>query len=140
MKATKVDWSEAIKPLLKKYKNEKHPLKARNAYEMLVMVVLSAQTTDALINNIADELFKAFPDMQALSKATPELLYPYINKVRGFNKKAKWLIDIAQQVKNDKNILAFCCNGLAHLFAETAGERPYYLCVGLVGDGAKKRW
>src|SRR5690242_16169594 len=104
MKATKVDWPTAIKPLLKKYKNEKHPLNARNAYEMLVMVVLSAQTTDALINNISDELFKAFPNMEALSKATPELLTPYISKVRGFNKKAKWLTDIAKEIRNDKNI------------------------------------
>ena len=33
---------------------------------MLVMVVLSAQTTDALINQIKDELFKAFSEYESL--------------------------------------------------------------------------
>src|SRR5215831_14227573 len=104
MKPPKIDWKEAIKPLLKKYKNKKHPLEARNVYEMLVLVVLSAQTTDNLINQISEKLFVAFPDMQALSKADPELLYPYISKVRGFGKKAEWLVKIAEQLKKDENI------------------------------------
>jgi endonuclease-3 len=103
-KASKVDWKEAIKPLLKKYKNKKHPLEARNVYEMLVMVVLSAQSTDKLINDISQKLFEAFPDMIALAKAEPEMLYPYINKVRGSRKKAEWLVGIAKEIKNDKNI------------------------------------
>ena len=56
-KAPKINWKEAIKPLLKKYKNKKHPLEARNVYEMLVMVVLSAQSTDKLIMLNEDGLF-----------------------------------------------------------------------------------
>jgi endonuclease III len=104
MKQKKIDWKEAIKPLLKKYKNKKHPLEARNVYEMLVLVVLSAQTTDNLINQISEKLFEAFPDMQALAKADPDMLYPYISKVRGFGKKAEWLVKIAKELKTNKNI------------------------------------
>src|SRR5215831_11118697 len=104
MKPPKIDWKEAIKPLLKKYKNKKHPLDARNNYEMLVLVVLSAQTTDNLINQISGKLFEAFPNMQALSKADPEMLFPYISKVRGFGKKAEWLVKIAKEIKTDNNI------------------------------------
>jgi len=103
-KAPKIDWKEAIKPLLKKYKNKRHPLEARNVYEMLVMVVLSAQSTDKLIMDISPKLFEAFPDMQALARAEPELLYPYIDKVRGSRKKADWLVRIAREIKTDKNI------------------------------------
>ncbi len=104
MKKHKIDWPEAIKPLLKKYKNKPHPLEAENLYQMLVMVVLSAQTTDNIVNKLAPELFKAFPDMQALSNASEETLIPFISKARGFNKKAKWLIGIAKELKKDSNI------------------------------------
>src|SRR4051794_39379131 len=100
LNTSKIDWSEAVKPLLKKYKNEKHPLEAKNLYQMLVMVVLSAQTNDNVINIISDKLFTEFPNMQSLAKTTPEILYPYITKVRGFNKKGEWLIKIAQAIKN----------------------------------------
>jgi len=100
----KVNWPVAIKPLLKKYKDKKHPLEYGNVYQLLVMVILSAQDSDKNINNVATELFKAFPNMQALSKATPETLYPYIRKVRNFAKKTQWLIDMSQKIKKDSNI------------------------------------
>lgn len=102
--AAKIDWSEAIKPLLKKYKDKQHPLEYKSIYQLVVMVVLSAQDSDKNINQIAPKLFGAFPNMKALSKATEELLFPYISKVRNFGNKAKWLIGIAQQIKDDKNI------------------------------------
>ncbi|MES1214968.1 MAG: endonuclease III [Bacteroidota bacterium] len=101
---SKVNWPEAIKPLLKKYKNEKHPLEYKSVYQLAVMVVLSAQDSDKNINKLAPEIFKAFPNMQALAKATPETLYPLIGKVRNFANKTKWLIEIAQQIKKDSNI------------------------------------
>ncbi len=104
MKKHKIDWPEAIKLLLKKYKNTPHPLEAKNLYQMLVMVVLSAQTTDSIINQLAPDLFNAYPTMQSLSNASIETLLPFIGKARGFRKKGKWLIDIAKEVKKDSNI------------------------------------
>jgi endonuclease-3 len=104
MKKPIINWPEAIKPLLKKYKNTPHPLEAENLYQMLVMVVLSAQTTDNIVNYLAPELFNAFPNMQALSNASIETLLPFISKARGFRKKGQWLIDIANEVKKDSNI------------------------------------
>jgi endonuclease-3 len=100
----KIDWNKAIQPLIKKYKGKKHPLDYRNLYELLVMVVLSAQSTDKLINDISVNLFKAYPTMESLSRATAEDLRPYIGKVRSFFKKADWLIRISQQIKTEKNI------------------------------------
>lgn len=99
-----INWPKAIQPLLKKYKTKKHPLDYEDTYQLLVMVVLSAQDSDRNINQLAPKLFEAFPDMKALSKATEETLFPYINKVRNFGNKAKWLVGIAQQVKDNKNI------------------------------------
>ena len=104
MKRSNIDWPVALKPLLKKYSSRKHPLDAANPYQWIVMVVLSAQATDSLINQIAPEFFKAFPDMQALAKAEVELLFPYISKVRNFRHKAQWLVEMAKKIKSNSKI------------------------------------
>src|SRR6476620_9033865 len=100
----KTDWASATQPLLKKYRNKPHPLEYDNLYQLLVLVVLSAQSTDKLINTIAPDLFKAFPDLKSIAKSEPEELVPYITKVRNFKNKAAWLSQIAKQVKEDKKI------------------------------------
>src|ERR1700690_4675075 len=84
-------WPKEIQPLLKKYKGKKHPLDYRNNYELIVMVVLSAQDSDRNINKLAPELFKSFPDMKSLAKADAESLYPLFQKIRNFRNKTKWL-------------------------------------------------
>ena len=102
--ASKINWAEAIKPLQKKYKGKKHPLEYKNNYQLLVMVVLSAQTNDKLVNDICPKLFSEVPDMRALSNLSAEMLYPYISKITGFRKKADWLVRIAKELKSEKNI------------------------------------
>jgi endonuclease III len=99
-----VNWKKEIKPLIKKYKGKKHPLEYNNYYELVVMVVLSAQDSDRHINKIAPDFFKTFPDMKALSKAKPDDLFPFISKVRNFGNKTKWLLELAGQIKDNKNI------------------------------------
>jgi endonuclease-3 len=101
---TTIDWTAAIKPLLKKYKGARHPLEYKNVYQLMVMVVLSAQDSDKNINSIAQELFLAFPDMKSLSKSTPKRLAPFIRKVRNSGNKARWLSAIAKEIKTDKEI------------------------------------
>ena len=102
--SSNVNWPEAIKPLLEKYKGQQHPLEYKNVYQLVVMVVLSAQDSDRNINKLAPELFKAFPDMKALSKASDKTLQPHISKVRNFRNKTKWLLEIAGKIKTDKKI------------------------------------
>jgi endonuclease-3 len=93
----KIDWSLALRPLLKKYKGRKHPLQSDSVYQSIVMVVLSAQSTDNLVNKLAPQLFAAYPGMEQLAKASPEDLWPYLKGVRNFANKSKWLVGIAQQ-------------------------------------------
>jgi len=100
----KVDWPKAIQPLLKKYKNTRHPLEYKNLYQLVVMVVLSARDSDKNINAVAPALFAAFPDMKALARASKETLFPLISKVRNFANKANWLMEIAKTVRENKNI------------------------------------
>lgn len=98
------DWAEAMKPLIKKYKGKKHPLEYKNLYQLVVMVVLSAQDSDRHINQLAPAFFEAFPDMRSLARADEETLHRYIGKVRNFGNKTKWLLSMAQQIKDDKKI------------------------------------
>jgi endonuclease III len=100
----KTDWPSALKPLLAQYKGKPHPLESKNLYQLLVMVILSAQDSDRNINNLAPALFNAFPDMQSLARADAEALLPFISKVRNFGNKTKWLMELANTVKEDKNI------------------------------------
>jgi endonuclease-3 len=99
-----IDWKKEIQPLIKKYKGKKHPLDYHSNYELLVMVVLSAQDSDRHINQIAPDFFNAFPDMQSLANATADSLFPFIGKVRSSRKKSEWLLEIARTIKADKNI------------------------------------
>ncbi|MEO6136647.1 MAG: endonuclease III [Ginsengibacter sp.] len=101
---TKIDWPKAIKPLLKKYKGEKHPLDYGNTFQLLVGVILSAQDSDRHINQLSPKLFEAFPNMEALSNATPETLFPFIGSVRNHANKTKWLIALAKEIKKDSHI------------------------------------
>ena len=98
------NWQKDIQPLIKKYKGRKVPLDYRNTYELVVMVMLAAQDSDAHINKVAPPLFEAFPDMKALSKATPDTLHSLLSSVRNFGNKTKWLISLATELKEDKNI------------------------------------
>lgn len=98
------DWDTKLIPILEKYKDRKHPLDYQNLYQLVVMVVLSAQDSDANINKIAPALFEVFPNMKSLAVSNVDALLPHISKVRNFGTKANWLIEIAQTIQEDENI------------------------------------
>lgn len=98
------DWATYLSPILTKYKNRKHPLAYENLYQLVVMVILSAQDSDANINAIAPALFEIYPDMERLSVTNRDVLLPNISTVRNFRTKANWLIEIAQIIEKNENI------------------------------------
>ncbi|WP_313808229.1 endonuclease III [Flavobacterium sp.] len=98
------DWNTNLTPLLDKYRGKKHPLEYNNLYQLMVMVILSAQDSDANINKIAPALFEVNPNLESIAVSNVEALIPHISKVRNFGTKASWLIEIAQELKEDKNI------------------------------------
>lgn len=98
------DWPTKLSPILEKYNGRKHPLDHHNLFQLVVMVVLSAQDSDAHINSISPALFEKFPNMERLVSANAETLIPYISGIRNFATKANWLIEIAQTIKKDENI------------------------------------
>ena len=68
----------------------------RNAYELLVATILSAQSTDQRVNLVTPALFKKYPDARALSRATTAELEPQIHSTGFFRAKSRSLIGMAQ--------------------------------------------
>jgi len=104
MPAKSINWNKEIQPLLSKYRGKRHPLDYQNHYQLVVMVVLSAQDSDRNINKLAPKLFNAFPDMKALSMAKHESVVPFVSMVRGHWKKVTWLLEIAKTIQEDSRI------------------------------------
>ncbi|WP_264550830.1 endonuclease III domain-containing protein [Flavobacterium sp. N2038] len=98
------NWEIKLEPILEKYKGKRHPLEYQNTYQLLVMVILSAQDSDANINKIAPVLFEKFPTLKSISETDHETFIPYISKVRNFGTKANWILEIARAIQNDDDI------------------------------------
>jgi endonuclease-3 len=70
----------------------------RNAYELLVATILSAQSTDRMINTVTPKLFAKYPNARALAKADQATLEVEIHSTGFFRMKAKNLIGMAKAV------------------------------------------
>ena len=77
------------------------PLNHRNVWELLVSVILSAQCTDKVVNEVTPGLFRKYPTMQDLANANPAELGQDIRRTGFFNNKSKALIGAAQQLLAD---------------------------------------
>ncbi len=60
--------------------------------ELLVSVILSAQSTDAGVNRATPSLFARFPDAASYARARPEELWPFIRSLGLFRNKAKAIV------------------------------------------------
>jgi endonuclease III len=74
-----------------------------NPYELLVAVILSAQCTDKRVNMTTPDIFRKYPTVQALSKATFDDLFPFIKSISYPNNKTKHLIGMANKVIDQFN-------------------------------------
>jgi endonuclease-3 len=64
-----------------------------NPFELLVAVILSAQCTDKRVNLTTPALFKKFPDVKAMSRASVDEVREYIKSIGYPNSKAKYLVN-----------------------------------------------
>jgi endonuclease-3 len=69
-----------------------------NAYQLLVATILSAQSTDKMINTLTPAVFARYPDPAALARANPAELEPMIFSSGFYRAKAKNLIAMARRV------------------------------------------
>jgi endonuclease-3 len=99
-----MDWMKYLEPLFELYGSRKHPLDYKNRFQLVVMVILSAQDSDKHINEVAKLLFEAYPSMASLAQSNETELQKYIGSVMNFANKSKWLITLANSVKTDEKI------------------------------------
>lgn len=72
-------------------------------YQLLVAVILSAQCTDKRVNLTTPVIFEKYPDLESLSNATSEELFPLIKSISYPNNKTNHLIGMAKMVMQDFN-------------------------------------
>lgn len=67
-----------------------------NPFELLIAVILSAQTTDVGVNNVTPRLFTDFPNPEAMAEASPDQLIPYIKSIGLYKNKSKYINQTAK--------------------------------------------
>lgn len=80
---------EIIKRLSKVYPDPKTALHYTTPFDLLIATMLSAQTTDKLVNIITPDLFNKFKGPKAFADATEEEIDKEINRVNFHRNKAK---------------------------------------------------
>jgi len=91
------DWFEKNRPIAET------ELEYEDPYELIVAVILSAQCTDKRVNLTTPALFRKYPTVQTLSKASFDELLPFIKSISYPNSKTKHLIGMANKVVSEFN-------------------------------------
>jgi endonuclease-3 len=73
----------------------------RNAWELVVATILSAQCTDIRVNMVTPGLFEKYPTVQHFAALEPEQLEPDIRSTGFFRNKSKSVVGAARKVVSD---------------------------------------
>ncbi len=89
---------ELSRRLAELYPDYRGFLESRNPFELLVAVMLSAQTTDKAVNRVTPELFDRWPDAQHLAEASPTDVLEVIRTLGLAKSKAGRCVACAQML------------------------------------------
>ena len=78
------------------YPNPKCELNYNTDYELLISIVLSAQTTDKRVNMVTSILFSKYSSLEALKSANLSDLESIIRSIGSFRKKSEYIKEIAR--------------------------------------------
>ncbi|HWF67430.1 MAG TPA: endonuclease III [Acidobacteriaceae bacterium] len=87
-----------LKRLAERYPNAVCALHHKNAWELMVATILSAQCTDVRVNMVTPALFRRFPTPQAMAKASPPEVEEIVRTTGFFRNKTKNIIGAAQRI------------------------------------------
>lgn len=73
-------------------------------YELLIAIVLSAQTTDKRVNKVSKVLFSRYPTIDALANANVDDIASIIKEIGTYRKKAIYVHDIANSLIGKDNL------------------------------------
>ncbi len=87
--------------LADKYPYAHAELDFRNPFELVVATVLSAQTTDVLVNQVTKILFARYPDARALAEADPAELESILQPTGFFRAKARNVLALSTRLVDE---------------------------------------
>lgn len=85
------------------FPNPKCEINYSKDYELLISVMLSAQTTDKRVNEVTKDLWNKYPTLEALKEADIEDLKTILRPLGNFNKKAVYTKGIATMIVDKYN-------------------------------------
>lgn len=94
---------EILKQLDILFPDAKGELDHRNAFELLVAVVLSAQTTDVAVNIVTKGLFDKYPTPELLAEANINDVMELINRIGLYRNKSKNIINLSKMLVEEFN-------------------------------------
>ena len=92
---------EILLRLKRHYPNSKCTLHYQTPLQLLVATILSAQCTDERVNQVTPELFRRFPDAQALATAPREEIEALIRPTGFYRNKAKHIQEACRKILTD---------------------------------------
>lgn len=95
---SKEETKNILKELDKLYPNAGCSLDYKSNYNLIVAVVLSAQTTDVSVNKVTPILFEKYPTTFDLASAKPKDVEDIIHKIGLYKNKAKNIVGLAKEV------------------------------------------
>ena len=93
--------AEILKRLDQLYPDVTCALTHKNAWELLVATILSAQSTDVNVNRVTPELFRKYPTVEDFARLTPEELEPDVRSTGFFRNKSKSVVGAAKKIVDD---------------------------------------
>jgi len=94
---------EVISILDELYPEADCELSFKSTFQLLISVVLSAQTTDKRVNIVTNELFSKYPDLDSFLELSEEELQEYIRSIGMFRTKAKNIVALCKLLKENFN-------------------------------------
>lgn len=93
--------TEAVRLLEDMYPAADCELKFGSVFQLLVAVVLSAQTTDKSVNLVTEVLFEKYPDADSIAAMTEDELQQIIKRIGMYKQKAKNVLNLARILKEE---------------------------------------
>ncbi len=90
------DPTEVVRRLAQTFPGADTELDHRNAFELLVATILSAQSSDARVNTVTPVLFARYPDARALAAAQVEEVEPLVVPTGFFRVKSRTIVEMAR--------------------------------------------
>ena len=91
--------NEILDEMEKLYPNAECELKHETPFQLLVAVVLSAQTTDESVNKVTPALFAAYPTSKAMAQASLSDIESYIRRIGLYRNKARSILKLSQDLE-----------------------------------------